>query len=182
MKQQRRFTKEFEDEAVRLAATSGRTQREIAGDLGIGLSTLVRWISRDRDRRAGDRPLHRWVLQSGQAPFRAQLHKSSPVRKVGSRLKQCLSTKPKQLHAKAESKISLRALEELRCYIFPLICCLEYFSNSVQGRVEDRGPLFISRSALAGQNAQAAKLSDPANQEVPPPSQQHDRYRLAPAQ
>jgi transposase len=24
--------------------TSGRTQREIAGDLGIGLSTLVRWI------------------------------------------------------------------------------------------------------------------------------------------
>ena len=56
MKQQRRFTKEFEDEAVRLAATSGRTQREIAGDLGIGLSTLVRWISRDRDRRAADRP------------------------------------------------------------------------------------------------------------------------------
>jgi transposase len=56
MKQQRRFTKEFEDEAVRLAATSGRTQREIAGDLGIGLSTLVRWISRDRDRRAADPP------------------------------------------------------------------------------------------------------------------------------
>ena len=49
MKQQRRFTKGFEDEAVRLALTSGRTQREIAGDLGIGLSTLVRWISRDRD-------------------------------------------------------------------------------------------------------------------------------------
>jgi transposase len=54
MKQPRRFTKEFEDEAVRLAATSGRTQREIAGDLGIGLSTLVRWISRSRDRRAAD--------------------------------------------------------------------------------------------------------------------------------
>jgi transposase len=52
--QQRRFTKEFEDEAVRLVLTSGRTQREIAGDLGIGLSTLVRWISRSRDRRAVD--------------------------------------------------------------------------------------------------------------------------------
>jgi len=39
MKQQRRFTKEFEDEAVRLARSSGRTQREIADDLGIGLST-----------------------------------------------------------------------------------------------------------------------------------------------
>ena len=47
MTQQRRFTKEFE-EAVRLAQTSGRTQREIAGDLGIGLSTLVRWIGRSR--------------------------------------------------------------------------------------------------------------------------------------
>src|SRR5271169_2203712 len=34
--------------------TSGRTQREIAGDLGIGLSTLVRWIGRSRDRRAAD--------------------------------------------------------------------------------------------------------------------------------
>jgi len=39
MKQQRRFTKEFEEEAVRLVQTSGRTQREIAGDLRIGLST-----------------------------------------------------------------------------------------------------------------------------------------------
>ena len=54
MTQQRRFTKEFEEEAVRLVRTSGRTQREIAGDLGIGLSTLVRWIGRSRDRRAGD--------------------------------------------------------------------------------------------------------------------------------
>ena len=44
MTQQRRFTKEFREEAVRLVQTSGRTQREIAGDLGIGLSTPVRWI------------------------------------------------------------------------------------------------------------------------------------------
>ena len=42
MTQQRRFTKEFEEEAVRLVQTSGRTQREIAGDLGIGLSTLAK--------------------------------------------------------------------------------------------------------------------------------------------
>src|SRR4051812_50119339 len=54
MTQQRRFTKEFAEEAVRLVQTSGRTQREIAGDLGIGLSTLVRWIGRSRDRHAVD--------------------------------------------------------------------------------------------------------------------------------
>jgi len=67
MTKQRRFTKEFEEEAVRLVATSGRTQREIAEDLGVGLSTLVRWIGRSRDRL---------VEAAGQAPqsvFAAEL-------------------------------------------------------------------------------------------------------------
>jgi len=53
MTKQRRFTKEFEAEAVRLAATSGRTQREIAENLGIGLSTLVRWVGRSRGAQMG---------------------------------------------------------------------------------------------------------------------------------
>ena len=35
-----RFTKEFQDEAVRLALASGRCRREIAQNLGVGLSTL----------------------------------------------------------------------------------------------------------------------------------------------
>ena len=52
MTKQRRFTPEFEDEAVRLVATSGRTQRAVADDLGIDLSTLMRWIGRRRDRLA----------------------------------------------------------------------------------------------------------------------------------
>lgn len=43
------FTKEFEREAERLAETSGRTRREVAEDLGVGLSTLTRWLSRHRD-------------------------------------------------------------------------------------------------------------------------------------
>ena len=34
---------------MRLAPTSGRTRREIAEDLGIGLSTLTRWLSQERD-------------------------------------------------------------------------------------------------------------------------------------
>ena len=41
-KPQRRFGKEFATEAVRLVEVSGRTQREIARDLGVGLSTLRR--------------------------------------------------------------------------------------------------------------------------------------------
>ena len=53
-----RFTKEFEEEAVRLVRTSGRTKREIAADLGLGLSTLTRWLARSRDRAmdAPERP------------------------------------------------------------------------------------------------------------------------------
>jgi len=51
MEQKRKlFTKEFEEEAVRLVRTSGRTKREIAGDLGVGVSTLTRWLARSRDR------------------------------------------------------------------------------------------------------------------------------------
>ena len=56
MSQSRRFTKEFEAEAVQLVQTSGRTQREIATDLGIGLSTLVRWVGRNRDRQIDHPP------------------------------------------------------------------------------------------------------------------------------
>ena len=50
MSKQKGFTQEFEDEAVRLALTSGRTRRELAENLGVGLSTLTRWIGRRRDR------------------------------------------------------------------------------------------------------------------------------------
>lgn len=44
-----RPTPEFRREAVRLALTSGRTRREIAEDLGLGLSTLPRWLGQERD-------------------------------------------------------------------------------------------------------------------------------------
>jgi transposase len=37
------FTDDFRREAVRLTKTSGWTIKQIANDLGIGLSTLTRW-------------------------------------------------------------------------------------------------------------------------------------------
>lgn len=40
---QRKVTEEFKREAVRLTETSGRTVVQVAGDLGIGKSTLTRW-------------------------------------------------------------------------------------------------------------------------------------------
>jgi transposase len=53
------FTPEFRDEAVRLAQTSGRSRREVAADLGIGLSTLRNWIDRRRDRQMEQPPFDR---------------------------------------------------------------------------------------------------------------------------
>jgi transposase len=53
------FTQEFRDEAVRLAQTSGRSRREVAADLGIGLSTLRNWIDRRRERQMDEPPSDR---------------------------------------------------------------------------------------------------------------------------
>jgi transposase len=64
---QRRFTQEFAQEAVRLVETSGRTQREIAIDLGIGLSTLRRWIDKRREHEMETPPPER------QEDFAAEL-------------------------------------------------------------------------------------------------------------
>jgi transposase len=56
---QTRFTKEFRDEAVRLALTSGRSRRAMAEDLGVGLSTLRNWIDRRRERQIDAPPADR---------------------------------------------------------------------------------------------------------------------------
>jgi transposase len=55
----KQFTPEFRAEAVRLAQTSGRSRREVAADLGIGLSTLRNWIDGRRDREMDASPVDR---------------------------------------------------------------------------------------------------------------------------
>ena len=41
-------TPEFRAEAVRIARTGGLPRRQVATDLGVGLSTLNRWVNLDR--------------------------------------------------------------------------------------------------------------------------------------
>lgn len=45
----RTFTDEFKREAVRLVQTSGRTVGQVAADLGIGHSTLGKWLTKYRE-------------------------------------------------------------------------------------------------------------------------------------
>ncbi len=42
-------TDEFRADAVRIALTSGLTRRQVASDLGVGLSTLNKWLTAHRD-------------------------------------------------------------------------------------------------------------------------------------
>ena len=42
-------TDEFRQDAVRIALTSGLTWKQVADDLGVGMSTLNKWITAYRD-------------------------------------------------------------------------------------------------------------------------------------
>jgi len=41
-------TPEFRAEAVRIALTSGLSRKQVAADLGVGFSTLSRWLQQDQ--------------------------------------------------------------------------------------------------------------------------------------
>src|SRR3954452_22052999 len=53
---QKRFTQEFQDEAVRPVEARGRRPRAIAEDLGVGVSTLRHCIDRRREREIDHPP------------------------------------------------------------------------------------------------------------------------------
>ena len=42
-------TEEFSQDAVRIALTSGLARKQVADDLGVGMSTLNKWITAYRD-------------------------------------------------------------------------------------------------------------------------------------
>ncbi|AUR06428.1 putative transposase [Phaeobacter inhibens] len=44
-----RRTDEFRADAVRIALASGLTRKQVASDLGVGLSTLNKWVTAYRD-------------------------------------------------------------------------------------------------------------------------------------
>jgi len=44
----KKHTEEFRAEAVRIALTSGLPRRQVAEDLGVGFSTLSKWLQKSR--------------------------------------------------------------------------------------------------------------------------------------
>ena len=52
-------TDEFRQDAVRIALTSGLTRKQVADDLGVGMSTLnIEHVQRHWSERACERSLH----------------------------------------------------------------------------------------------------------------------------
>lgn len=51
-----RHGEDFQREAVRLALSSGLSRKQVAADLGIGLSTLGKWIATYRTEDRPDLP------------------------------------------------------------------------------------------------------------------------------
>lgn len=49
-------SEEFKGDAVRIALTSGLTRRQVASDLGIGVSTLNKWIKVAQDNEDASLP------------------------------------------------------------------------------------------------------------------------------
>lgn len=50
----RRFTEEFKQEAVKLVLNQGLSKAQVAQDLGIGESTLAKWVSQHRGKNQPD--------------------------------------------------------------------------------------------------------------------------------
>ena len=61
---------EFRAEAVRIALTSGLPRKEVAADLGIGFSTLSRWIQ--ENQRNPDKPAVQSDLERELAELRKE--------------------------------------------------------------------------------------------------------------
>lgn len=66
----RRHTDEFRAEAVRIALTSGLTRKQVAADLGVGFSTLNKWVQ--QDRKSPDRPTTQSDLERELADLRKE--------------------------------------------------------------------------------------------------------------
>lgn len=61
---------EFRAEAVRIALTSGLSRKQVARDLGVGFSTLNRWIQ--QDRRDPEKPSTQSDLEKEIAELRRE--------------------------------------------------------------------------------------------------------------
>ena len=73
----KRFTPEFKEEAVRLVIKQGLTVKQAAADLGIGKSSLDKWLQRYRERQKDPN-----ILSEGELAELKRLRKENRLLKM----------------------------------------------------------------------------------------------------
>ena len=61
-----RHSEEFKQDAVRIAQTSGLTRRQVASDLGVGFSTLNKWMKMVSDEVGPTDPDQNLLRENGR--------------------------------------------------------------------------------------------------------------------
>ena len=78
---------EFKRDAVRIATTSGLTRRQVASDLGVGLSTLNKWVKMVSDEAGPPDPDQNLLRQNERLRRENRILKDlSRTRKQSGRL------------------------------------------------------------------------------------------------
>ena len=83
-RERRSFTEDFNQEAVRLTETSGRTIVQVAEDLGLGLSTLTHWKRQYREASLHDLGRLQGIVQKAGvlSPLADGCFSSTPIQRA----------------------------------------------------------------------------------------------------
>ena len=68
----KQYTKEFREEAVRLALEGRESRAELARDLGVSVWTLGEWVRKDKERAGGSRPARAEPLEDENRRLRRE--------------------------------------------------------------------------------------------------------------
>ena len=68
-------TDEFRKNAVRIAVTSGLSRKQVADDLGVGMSTLNKWITAHRDTDVVSHEDREFVLKNERLWRENRIHR-----------------------------------------------------------------------------------------------------------
>lgn len=68
----KQYTKEFREEAVRLALEGRESRAELARDLGVSAWTLGEWVRRHREKFGGSRPARAETLEDENRRLRRE--------------------------------------------------------------------------------------------------------------
>lgn len=98
-----RYGEEFKREAVRLALTSGLPRKQISTDLGMGFSTLNKWVQRSRDED---------LLKDREVDQEKELSRLRKENRILREEREILKKRRSSSRAKNEALCLYRRLEE----------------------------------------------------------------------